>query len=451
MQIIIVGCGKVGKTLAAHLSREDHNVTIIDTNAEKIREAANVYDIMGVVGNGTSYEVLQEADIRGTDILIAVTYSDEVNLLCCVLARRFSECKTIARVRNPIYLSDRAYIQKALGLSMTINPEYAAAREISRLLRFPTAIDISSFSNGRIEMYRFKTPAAGPLVGRAVKDVPLLRRDVLVCCLERDGQVAIPDGSTCIKAGDVLSVVLPPDRASDFFHRIGFQTNAAKNAMIVGCSETAYYLAQMLTKTGIGVKIIERDRARCEELCEKLPAAAIIHADGSDEEVLREEHLSDMDALIASTGIDEENIILSLYAMNKVKKKVITKISHLDFNEVIASLSLDSIVNPKRITAESILRYVRAMAGSAGSNVERLYKLADGRVEALEFTIKSGSRLTHIPFRDLRLKPGTLVAGIIRHGHFVIPGGEDTLMPGDSAVVVTTNSGFRDIADMLLN
>ncbi len=450
MQIIIVGCGKVGRALTEQLSVEDNNVTVIDTNGELVKGLVNYYDVMGVTGNGTSYSVLAEADIEHTDVLIAVTHSDEVNLLCCVIARKAANCHTIARVRNPIYSQERAFIRKELGLSMIINPEMAAAQEIARLLRFPSAIDIDSFAKGRIELLRFRVPENSLLEGLALRELPQkLQMDVLICIAERQEQVMIPDGNFVIRAGDLLSMISIPGKAGIFFQKVGIPINRVKNTMIIGGGEITYYLARFLQHTGIKVKIIEKNRARCEELCDLLPKATIICGDGSDRELLQEEHLEQMDSLVAGTDMDEENIILSLYARGRVKAKVVTKLNHLDFNDVIHSLNLDSLIYPKNIAAEYILRYVRAVGNSMGSNVETLYKLMDGRVEALEFQIRRDSDLCGIRLQDMRLKKDLLIAGIGRKGKLLMPGGQDEFMPGDSVIVVTTTSGFQDIHDIL--
>lgn len=450
MQIIIVGCGKVGRALTAQLSGEDNNVTVVDTNGELVKGLANYYDVMGVTGNGASYNVLKEADIEHADVLIAVTHSDEVNLLCCVIARKAANCHTIARVRNPVYSEERAFIRKELGLSMIINPEFAAALEIARLLRFPSAIDIDSFSKGRIELLRFRVPANSLLEGAALRELPKkLQMDVLICIAERGDQVIIPDGDFVIHAGDLLSMISIPGNAGVFFEKVGIRTNQVKNTMIIGGGEITYYLSKLLLSMGIRVKIIEKKRERCEELSDLLPKATIICGDGSDRELLQEEHLEQMDSLVAGTDIDEENIILSLYARDRVKSKVVTKLNHLDFNDVIHSLNLDSLIYPKNIAAEYILRYVRAVENSMGSNVETLYKLMDGRVEALEFLIRKESGMSGIKLQDMRLKKNLLIAGIGRRGKLIMPGGQDEFLPGDSVIVVTTNSGFQDIHDIL--
>ena len=450
MQIIIVGCGKVGRALAAQLSGEDNNVTVVDTNGDVVKTVANYYDVMGVAGNGASYSVLAEADIEHTDVLIAVTHNDEVNLLCCVVARKAANCHTIARVRNPVYSEERAFLRKELGLSMIINPEYAAAQEIARLLRFPSAIEIDSFSKGRIEMLRFRVPAASMLDGLALRELPQrLPMDVLICAAERGEEVLIPDGNFVIRSGDLLSMIAIPGNAAAFFKKVGISTNQVKNTMIVGGGEITYYLSKLLLNMGIRVKIIEKRRERCEELSDLLPKATIICGDGSDRELLREEHLEQMGSLVAGTGMAEENIILSLYARDRVRAKVVTKLNHLDFNDVIHSLDLDSLIYPKNIAAEYILQYVRAIGNSMGSNVETLYKLMDGRVEALEFLVHKNSDLAGIRLQDMRLKRNLLIAGIGRKGRLIIPGGQDEFLPGDSVIVVTTDSGFQDIHDIL--
>lgn len=450
MQIIIVGCGKVGRALAAQLSGEDSNVTVVDTNGDVVKTVANYYDVMGVTGNGASYSVLAEADIEHTDVLIAVTHNDEVNLLCCVVARKAANCHTIARVRNPVYSEERAFLRKELGLSMIINPEYAAAQEIARLLRFPSAIEIDSFSKGRIEMLRFRVPAASMLDGLALRELPQrLPMDVLICAAERGEEVLIPDGNFVIRSGDLLSMIAIPGNAAAFFKKVGISTNQVKNTMIIGGGEITYYLSKLLLNMGIRVKIIEKRRERCEELSDLLPKATIICGDGSDRELLREEHLEQMDSLVAGTDMDEENIILSLYARDRVRAKVVTKLNHLDFNDVIHSLDLDSLIYPKNIAAEYILQYVRAIGNSMGSNVETLYKLMDGRVEALEFLVHKNSDLAGIRLQDMRLKRNLLIAGIGRKGRLIIPGGQDEFLPGDSVIVVTTDSGFQDIHDIL--
>ena len=449
MQIIIVGCGKVGKYLVRELSAENHNITIIDLRAEAVKETAAQYDVMGIEGNGTSYTTLQEADIQHADILIAVTESDEVNLLCCFIARK-AQCRTIARVRNPIYLTEGEIFREDLGISMIINPELAGAREIMRLLQFPSAVEISSFAKGRIDMLAFRVRKNSILIGKKLRDIPELQKyQILICIAERGTEIIIPNGEFVVAEGDLLSFVAIPGQAARIFREMGIYSNTAKDVMIIGGGETAYYLAKMLVDAGIHVKLVEKDRKRAEELSALLPKADIIYGNGTDQSLLAEEHIEEMDACVAATNIDEENIILSLYARDKVRKKVVTKISRLEFNEVIQSLNLDSVVNPKETTAESILMYVRAMSNVSGSNIQTLYKLSDDRVEALEFLIHPDSVLLGTELRDIQLKPNVLIAGIVRRDRLIIPGGTDRFEPGDSVVIATTQKGFLQLEDIL--
>ncbi len=450
MKIIIVGCGKVGCALAKQLSKENHNITVIDTNYNLVHTVSNSYDVMGIVGNGASNVVQSEADIEHTDLFIAVTGSDELNLLCCVIAKKTGNCSTIARVRNPVYSNETAFIRQELGLSMIINPEFAAASEIARLLRFPTAIEIDTFAKGRVEMLRFKVPPHSQLHNMALKDIPSqLRSEILICAAERGENIYIPSGNFIIKEGDILSIIASPKNSSDFFRKIHLETNQVKSAMIAGGGEISYYLAKQLMNMGIEVKIIEIDSKRCDELSELLPKATILNGDASDESLLLEEHIELSEAFVALTDMDEENIILSLYAQNKVKSKVVTKINHLNFDDVIHTLSLDSVIYPKHITTEYIIQYVRAKKNSIGSNIETLYKLMDDRVEALEFAINDSTRITGIPLYKLELKPNLLIGCINRSGKIIIPGGQDVLISGDTVIVVTTNAGLQDVHDIL--
>lgn len=450
MKIIIVGCGKVGQALTKQLSKEKHNITIIDSNYNVVHAVSNTYDVMGIAGNGASYSIQSEADIEHADLFIAVTNSDELNLLCCVIARKTGNCSTIARVRNPIYSKEMTFIRKELGLSMIINPELTAAAEIARLLRFPTAIEIDSFAKGRIDMLRFKVPKGCKLHNMSLKDIPShLRSEILVCVVDRNDQITIPSGNFTIREGDILSIIATPKNSNDFFRKINLETNQVKSAMIAGGGEISYYLAKQLLTMGIEVKIIEINPKRCEELSELLPKATVLLGDASDEGLLLEERIELAEAFVALTDMDEENIILSLYAKNKVRQKVVTKINHLNFNDVIHTLNLDSVIYPKHITTEYIIQYVRAKQNSIGSNIETLYKLMDDRVEALEFCINDSCRFTDTPLQKLDLKPNLLVAGINRSGRVIIPGGQDVFLIGDTVIVVTTNTGLEDIHDIL--
>lgn len=450
MKIIIVGCGKVGKTLAEELNKEDNEVTVIDRRYAEVESLSNKFDVMGVVGNGASYKTQMEAGIEKADMLIAVTGSDELNLLCCLIAKRAGNCQTIARVRNPEYSEEIGFVKGALGLAMTINPEFAAAQEIARVLRFPSAIKIDTFAKGRVEMLKFRVPGESRLNGMLVMNIaPKLGADVLVCAVERDGEIFIPKGDFRLQEKDVVSIIAGPKKASDFFKKIGIETHQVKDTMIVGGGDTGYYLAKLLQPMGISIKLIEQNEERCNLLSELLPKAQIIHADGSEQIVLIEEGVAQAEAFVALTNIDEENVMLSLFARSQTSGKIATKINRMDFDRVIKELDLDTTVYPKKITAQYILQFVRAMKNSIGCNVETMYRILDDKAEALEFVVKQSSELPGIPLEKLKIKENTLVACIIRGRQIIIPRGKDEMRVGDSVVVVTTTLGLKDIRDVI--
>lgn len=450
MQIIIVGCGNVGTTIAQQLSKEGHNITVIDMDGHKVEAVANHYDVMGIVGNGASFSVQNEAGIEKADLMIAVTASDELNMLSCLIAKKAGDCSTIARVRNPLYNKEIAFIKEELGLSMVINPEYAAACEIARLLKFPSAIKVDTFAKGRMELLKCKINEGSILHGRPLTYLSSgLHCDVLICTVQRGDEVFIPDGNFELREKDVISVVASPKKANEFFRKIGMATNRIKSCMIIGGGETTYYLAQQLLPMGIEIKIIEQNKERCNELSELLPQALVIHGDGTDRNLLDEEGLPRIHAFVSWTSLDEENIMLSLYAKSVSKAKTITKVHRISYDEIIDSLDLGSVLYPKNITAEYILQYVRAMQNSIGSNVETLYRLIENKVEALEFRVNEQSELVGVPLKELRLKDNLLIACINRKGIIITPGGQDSIMLGDTVVVVTTNQGFHDLKDIL--
>ena len=450
LRIIIVGCGKVGRTLVEQLSQEGHDITIVDRDGQKAQALANLYDIMGVQGNGASYGVLKEAGIETADLLIAVTQSDELNLLCCTVGKQVANCAAIARVRTPDYSREVGYLREKLGLAMIINPEMEAAAEAARILYLPTALEIDSFAHGQADLIKFKVPEGNVLDGMNL--ITLGQRiapDILICAAERDGKVIIPRGQYIIRAGDILSFAASRAVGKKFLEDIGFKTNRVRNAMLLGGGRAAYYLARQLLSMGIQVKIIEISRERCEELSILLPKAVIINGDGTSEELLREEGIERAEAVVALTGIDEENILLTLFARRVSEAKTITKINRITFQDVINNLDLGSVIYPKYITAEAIIRYVRAMRESMDSNIETLYHMFDHRAEAVEFRVDAPSGVTDIPLKDLRLKDSLLVCAIYREGRVRIPNGQDSIQVGDTIMVVTTHTGFSDIRDIL--
>ncbi|MCI8483183.1 MAG: Trk system potassium transporter TrkA [Lachnospiraceae bacterium] len=450
MQIIIVGCGNVGTTLTEQLSKEGHNITVVDSDPARAGAIANQFDVMGVAGNGASFTVQNEAGIETADLLIAVTTSDELNLLCCLIARKAGGCNTIARVRNPIYNREITYIKEELGLSMVINPEYAASCEIARLLKFPSAIKVDVFAKGRVELLKCRIGEGSVLDGQPLTYISSgLHCDVLICAVERGEETFIPSGNFELREKDIISVVASSKKANEFFRKIGMTTNRIKNCMIIGGGETTYYLAKQLLPMGIEIKIIEQDKKRCNELSELLPQAMIIHGDGTDRTLLYEEGMPQAHSFVSWTNLDEENIMLSLFAKSVSKAKTITKVHRIAYDEIIDSMDLGSVLYPKNITAEYILQYVRAMQNSIGSNIETLYQLIEDKVEALEFRVQEKSELVGVPLKELRLKENLLIACINRRGVIITPGGQDTIEIGDTVVVVTTSQGFHDLKDIL--
>lgn len=450
LQIIIVGCGKVGATLIERLSPEGHDITIIDKNAQKIQEITNMYDVMGLVGNGASYSVQKEAGIDSTDLLIAVTDSDELNLLCCTIAKRVGDCSAIARVRTPDYSKEVGYLQKKLGLAMIINPELEVAREISRILAMPSALEVNSFAHGQAELIKFKIPENNILDGMKIADiVTFMSVKTIICAIEKDGEVYIPSGNFVMHAGDVISFVAARNSTKSFWENIGFQTKKVKNTMIIGGGKAAYYLANRLLHMGISVKIIEADKERCEELSVLLPKAIIINGDGTEQELLAEEGIEYTESFVPLTGMDEENILLTLHASQVSSAKVVTKINRINFKDVISNLDLGSVVYPRYITSEAIIAYVRAKNNSKNSNIETLYHMYDHRVEAIEFRVEQKSAITNVALCDLPLKENILVSCINRNGSIIIPSGQDSIQVGDTVIIVTTHTGFKDIQDIL--
>jgi trk system potassium uptake protein TrkA len=450
MNIIIIGCGKVGITLAEQLVNEDHNVVMVDTSAERMQVVPEDIDAIKLVGNGASIAIQMEAGIETADILIAVTGSDEMNLLCCLIAHKAGHCHTIARVRNPVYNNELNFIKEKLGISMIINPELAAATEISRILRFPSAIKIDTFAKGRVELLKFKVKPEFKLDGLSVMDIDSqLRCDVLISGVERGDEVAIPDGKFVIRNGDVVSIIASPSNSAEFFRKIGIQTNQVRNTMIVGGGTIAYYLAKLLSAMHIRVKIVEKDKKRCEILSELLQEALIINGDGTDRRLLMEEGMTTTEAFVTLTNMDEENVFLALFAKENSEAKLITKVNRIAFDELISKLDLGSLIYPKYITADYILQYVRAMQNTIGCNVETLYHIMDSRAEALEFVIREESEVTGIPLMNISLKKNLLIGCINRGGEVHIPRGQDCIQKGDTVIVVTSQKGLRDIRDIL--
>ena len=450
MNIIIVGCGRVGATLAEKLNDDGNDVTVIDSSAEKVKTITNRCDIMGVVGNGATHTVQREAGVQDADLLIAVTNSDELNLLCCMIAKKEGDCRTIARVKNPEYSKEAAYFKDELGLAMVINPEYAAAEEIARVLRFPSALKIEPFVKGSVELIKFRLPVGSKLSGLAVKEVVMkLHCDVLVCTIERGEKTYIPNGDFVFEDKDVISIVASFKNAKEFFEKINYKGASIKDAMIVGGGEITHYLCGILERSAIALKIVEKDSKYCEELSVKYPKTTVIQGNSNDQELLREEGVASVDAFVALSAQDEENILLSMFAKEEGCRKLVTKIKRTDYDGVINRLDLDTTICPKNITADSILRYVRARKNAKGSHIKTMYNIVQDKVEAAEFIVAENSPIIGKPLYELKFKPDVLIASISRGTQVIVPRGGDTIEAGDAVVVVSTCLGISDIADIL--
>ena len=453
MNIIIVGAGKVGLTLTRQLLAE-HRITLIDQNAQLIDNIVNIYDVLAVCGNGASYEVQSEAEAAKADLLIATTTSDEINILACLVAKKLGVRHTIARIRNPEYEKQLRFMRGELGLSMAINPEKVAAREIARILRFPAAMKIESFSKGRLELVEYRLPEHSALDGLSLSDLYRNTRiRVLICAVSRKDETMIPSGDFVLRAGDKIYLTSPPDQLAKFFQHLGVFRKKASSVMIVGASKMCYYLAEELLRMDMSVKIIDQSEARCTQISELLPKALVIVGDGTDNELLREEGLLETDAFVAITGVDEANILMSMSAARQSHGscKVIAKINRRSLVELVSGEnSIDSIISAQSVTAELIVQYIRAMQGASGLTIKTLHHLVDGAVEALEFSIPADAPLIGVPLKDLKLKRGALLAGIVRaNGQIVIPSGGDAVQPGDDVIVVTSGLRLQEIQDIL--
>lgn len=452
MNIIIAGCGKIGKTLIASLVGEGHNITAIDQSAQAIDDITNTYDVMGVCGNATDCDTLEEASVYNSDLFISVTGSDELNMLACFLAKKIGAAHTVARIRNPEY-NDRSlgFMRQHLDISMSINPEKLVAQELYNILRLPSAFKVEYFSRRNLEMIEVKLKAEHQICGMTLMKLrDKFKENFLISAVLRNGQVYIPDGSFVLEAGDIISIAAAPNDMQKLLKGMGMLQKGAKDVILLGGSKIAYYLAKMLTSSGINVKIVEKELDRCQHLSDILPKTVIIHGDGSHQDLLLEEGLRSIDACVALTGMDEENIIISIFASSHNVPKVITKINSDELCKMSERLGLDCVVSPKSVTSDVIVRYARALQNSQGSNVETMYKIMDGKAEVLEFKVGSDARLTDVPLKNLKIKPGTLVVGIIRAGNVVIiPTGDDTIQKGDKVIVLAANHRLDDLSHII--
>ena len=452
MKIVIIGDGKVGYRLAKQLSEENYDVVLIDNDEEKLKETINKLDINCVTGDGVSAEVQKEAGVPSSDLVIACASTDELNMLSCLIARRLGAKHTIARVRNPLYFQQIHILKEDLHLSMVINPELAVANEIVRVLIFPSASKVETFVKGKVELVEFPLREGNPIVGMSLAEVyKKFQIKILVCAAQRGKEVYIPDGSFVPQVGDKLHIAASHKQLEALFTALGNKKNMIRKVMIGGGGRASFYLAKQLTTMGMDVKIIEHNRKKCEDLCEQLPKATIIHGDATDHELLLEEGIEEADAYVALTGLDEENIITGLFAKGQGVHKIVAKGNEDSRAQMVEGLGLDSMVSAKSAPADAIFSYVRARQNSYSSaNVETMYRLVDDRVEALEFIIKEETSYTHVPLKDLRTKPNNLIACIARNRQIIIPSGNDFLQVGDSVVVVTRDKKVQDIRDILV-
>lgn len=451
MNILILGLGKVGVELTKQLSTEGHSITVVDKDAKRVDTVLGLFDVAGIVGSVTDHHILLEASVSSADLVIALTGNDEINLTSCLLSKKLGAKNTIARTVKPEYTESINIIREDLGLSLAINPERETASEIARIIKFPLAKNVEPFAKGKIEIIEYIVEKGSPLCERTVIEIfSKMKNPILVCAVVRDGDVIIPNGEFKILENDILMFVGSSERMTAFFREIGIKTTSIHNVIIIGGGNTAYYLAQKLLKMRIGVSIIELDKNRAEKISELLPDATVILGDGTDHQLLTEEGLLDADALCSMTGIDEENIIASLYAETKNKDiKTITKINRSELTFLANPLGIGSVITPKKIAANIILRYVRAMENSSNEdNVLTLYKLANGKAEALEFAVREGCSVADIPLKELKTKDDIIIASINRKGKIISPRGDDMMKVGDTVIVVTTKTRPNRLEDI---
>ena len=451
MKIVIIGDGKVGYKLAENLSEDNYDVVLVDNDEEKLKEAINNLDINCFAGDGVSVEVQGEAGVPEADLVIACASTDELNMLSCLIAKRLGAKHTIARVRNPIYYQQIDILKEDLRLSMVINPEFAVANEIARNLILPAASKVETFVKGRIDLVEFTVREGSPIIGYNLADIySKFQIKILIGAIQRGKEVFIPDGEFVIEEGDKLHIVATHKEIAQFFGKIGNKQRRVRNVLICGGGRVGFYLAKKLSAMGMSVKIIEHNHERCEELCEALPNATIIYGDATDHDLLLEEGVREADALVALTGVDEENIIMGLFAKKQGVQKIIAKVNEDSRAQMVEGLGIDSIVSAKNATADAIFSYVRARQNSLSStNVESMYRLVDDRVEALEFVVREETKYTNVMLKDLKTKPNNLIACIGRNRQMIIPRGSDSIQVGDTVVVITKSKKVQDITDIL--
>ncbi|MDD6089884.1 MAG: Trk system potassium transporter TrkA [Candidatus Limivicinus sp.] len=446
MKIIIAGAGKIGFSVASILSDEGHDITVIDNNPSTINNLSNNLDVICIEGSATNSETLREAGAADADLIMAAMRSDEMNMVCGISARKLGTRHVIARIRDTGYLRQTEFLREALGLSVIVNPELECAREISRILRFPSAIRVDAFSKGSAEIIEHRVIPGSKLDGMQLKDMlSAFNAKVLIGVVERGGEALIPNGNFTLQAGDLFSATGDTRELRRFFTAAGQYRKPVRSVMIMGGGRIAVHLSRLLQDVGISVTIVEADRQRCDELCDLLPDARIIYGDATRGDILLEEGLKAADAFVALTGDDGDNIITSLYAKRCGVGKIVVKVNREYYSDILESSGLDSVVTPKTLISQQLARYVRAMSNSVGSSMETLYRLAEGKVEALEFKVAEGAACVGVPLKTLRLKPNILISAIVRGNRTIIPDGETVISPGDHAVIVTRSGWLKNL------
>ncbi len=450
MKIVVIGNGKLGYSLARALAEDGHSVAVVDKNEQALSATLNQIDVAGLVGSGVDYEVLQASGVPEAKVVAAVTQSDEVNIICAIMAKKMGAAHTIARIREPELAKSMVLLRPEMGSGMNVNPELETAEEISRIFRFPSALKVDFFSRGRIEIIEQVIAENSPLAGLRLSDFGArFKARVLVCSVCRGEQVCIPGGDFVLSAGDRISLTGSMRDMNQLFKKIGLSNRKIRSVMIVGGGRVGYYLARILLLAGMDVKILEKDRDRCEALSHLLPKADVVLCDGTAQEALLDEGIAEVDGLAALTGLDEENVIISMFAQSQSVAKVVTKINHITFGGILERAGIDCVVTPHRITTHNVRRYVRALQNSEDSSFETLVSLADGRAEALEFHVGQGFAGNGLPLRTLKLKKNVLVAVILRGGKPVYPTGDDCILPDDTVIFVTTLKNIHEISDVL--
>lgn len=451
MKIVIAGGGKVGGVLCKDLAEENHDVVVIDEDPQVVEDLMGVSDIAGFIGNAASPELLRDTGVSDCDVFIAVTASDEINIIASIMAHKLGAKEVLARVRNPEYSNELTFVQENLGISMMINPEMEAAKTIAHSIRFPSAISVETFANGRVQMVEVRVAPGSSLIGMQLSLFREMYGKILVCIVQRGDEVYIPGGSFVLNEGDLLHVTGPITDLTAVYKAAGCLTRKIRSVMIIGGSKITRYLLKFIDHQGMDICVIEQDRAVAESLADAFPGIKVIAGDGTDQEVLEEQHIGGYDCFIALTGIDEENLITSLYASKKSVRKIVTKVNRTPLLHIIGDIRLQTIITPKRLVADKIIRFVRAMSAKLDSKLEAMSRIADGRVEVLQFEVLNISAVTGITLKNLQLKQNLLIAYIVRGQQLLFPGGDDVILPGDHVIVVTTERDFDEIDDLLID